>query len=357
MPVSATDPITAAGLAGVRRMSFAAVDAADPGVIFRSLAAELFGVFGIDSVHICRMAEGDTLGRGTVYEPLPDGTARERDEYMVPFDRPSGVHHVLATGAPLNVSDARSSEVVSRELSERFNVASMLYVPLTYERGVRAVVLLISESPRRFGGEEVDLVHTMANHAAGGLARPRPARPAGRPGGDPGGHRPRRAHPERDPRAARGAGHALPRGGGGPGRRSQRGVPGRRRRGRGGGGRTRPDRRVGLVRVPDRARRGRGRTGAGERRAGGVERLPGRGGRARRERDALRAHRRVRADVLERRASRGPLGGLLLGAADRGRGPRPRSRPSPASPPWPAARPRPSRRPGRRRAPTRSPAC
>ncbi len=170
MPVSATDPITAAGLAGVRRMSFAAVDAADPGVIFRSLAAELFGVFGIDSVHICRMAEGDTLGRGTVYEPLPDGTARERDEYMVPFDRPSGVHHVLATGAPLNVSDARSSEVVSRELSERFNVASMLYVPLTYERGVRAVVLLISESPRRFGGEEVDLVHTMANHAAGGLA-------------------------------------------------------------------------------------------------------------------------------------------------------------------------------------------
>ena len=110
MPVSATDPITAAGLAGVRRMSFAAVDAADPGVIFRSLAAELFGVFGIDSVHVCRLADGDTVGHGTVYEPRPGAPAGECGEYVVPFDRPSGVHHVLGTGAPLNVFDARSSE-------------------------------------------------------------------------------------------------------------------------------------------------------------------------------------------------------------------------------------------------------
>jgi diguanylate cyclase (GGDEF)-like protein len=151
-------------------MSFAAVDAADSGVIFRTLAAELFGVFGIDSIHICRLADDDTLGQGTVYAQLPDGTVDESEYYVVPFDRPSGVHHVLATGAPLSVFDTGSSEVVSRELCERYNVASMLYVPLSYERGVRAVVLLLSHSPRRFAGEEVDLVHTMANHAAGGLA-------------------------------------------------------------------------------------------------------------------------------------------------------------------------------------------
>ncbi len=151
-------------------MSFAAVDAAEPGVIFRTLAAELFGAFGIDSVHVCQLADRDTVGRGTVYEQRPDGTVGERDPYVVPFDRPSGVHRVLATGAPLNVFDARNSEIVSGELTERFNVASMLYVPLSYERAVRAVVLLLSSSSRRFADEEVDLVHTMANQAAGGLA-------------------------------------------------------------------------------------------------------------------------------------------------------------------------------------------
>ena len=138
--------------------------------IFRTLAAELFGVFGIDSVHVCVLADADTVGRGTVYEQCPDGTARESEHYVVPFDRPSGVHRVLATGAPLNVFDAPNSEIVSRELTERYNVASMLYVPLSYQGGVRAVVLLLSASPRRFAGEEVDLVHTMANQAAGGLA-------------------------------------------------------------------------------------------------------------------------------------------------------------------------------------------
>ena len=100
-------------------MSFAAVDAVEPGPIFRTLAAELFGVFGIDSVHVCVLADADTVGRGTVYEQCPDGTARESEHYVVPFDRPSGVHRVLATGAPLNVFDAPNSEIVSRELTER----------------------------------------------------------------------------------------------------------------------------------------------------------------------------------------------------------------------------------------------
>ena len=303
-------------------MSFAAVDAAEPGPIFRTLAAELFGAFGIDSVHVCVLADGDTVGHGTVYEQSPGGPARERDHYVVPFDRPSGVHHVLATGAPLNVFDAPNSEIVSGELTERFNVASMLYVPLSYERSVRAVVMLLSSSPRRFAGEEVDLVHTMANQAAGGLAaldlRTRLSAQAETQAAIARAARTLNESLERpevldtlcrEVNVALGAdlsGVYL-------GDAENGGVA------------------VAAQGLTDgdsdwwgyRIAPGEGVAGQvlADRRAGGVERLPARGRRAGRGGDALRAHRRVRAHVLERDAARRALGRLLLRAAGGGRGP------------------------------------
>ena len=54
-------------------MSFAAVDAAEPGPIFRTLAAELFGVFGIDSVHVCVLADGDTVATARCTSSAPAG--------------------------------------------------------------------------------------------------------------------------------------------------------------------------------------------------------------------------------------------------------------------------------------------
>ena len=83
--------------------------------------------------------------------------------------------------------------------------------------------------------------------------------------------------------------------------------------------------------------------------AGGVERLPGTRSSPGRGRCCRRAHRRLRADVLERSAAGRALRGLLLGCgAWRPRGPHHTSRRSPAWRPWPAATPRRSSRPGGR---------
>ena len=53
---------------------------------------------------------------------------------------------------------------------ERFDVASALFVPIAFDDEVRAVVVLVSETPREFARGEVELVYTMANQAAAGLA-------------------------------------------------------------------------------------------------------------------------------------------------------------------------------------------
>ena len=60
--------------------------------------------------------------------------------------------------------------MLSSRLVERFNVASALFVPLTFDGEVRSVVVLVSETPRRFSDEEVQLVHTLANQASAALA-------------------------------------------------------------------------------------------------------------------------------------------------------------------------------------------
>ena len=167
---SNTDATTAAALAALRRMSFAVVDAADRDAIHLTLAAELHGVFGVDTVHLCEVSEDRASGHGTAYGRGPDGNVEAGDAYEVPFDRPTGVGRVLETGQPLNVTDAPHSPVVSNSLRERFNAASLLYVPLTYSGVVRAVIVLLSETPRWFREEEIEFAYTMANQASAGLS-------------------------------------------------------------------------------------------------------------------------------------------------------------------------------------------
>ena len=78
---------------------------------------------------------------------------------------------VIETGEPLNVTDAaRSPVVLAASWRERFNAASLLYVPLVYSGVVRAVIVLVSETPRWFREEEIEFAYTMANQASAGLS-------------------------------------------------------------------------------------------------------------------------------------------------------------------------------------------
>ena len=151
-------------------MSFAVVDAADSHAIHRTLAAELYGVFGIDGVHLCELSADRLTGVGTPLERRPDGRIESGEEYAIRFDRPSGVARVMETGEPLNVTDAPRSPVVSSELAVRFSAASVLYVPLTFAGVVRAVMVLYSGTPRWFREEEIEFAYTMANQASAGLS-------------------------------------------------------------------------------------------------------------------------------------------------------------------------------------------
>jgi diguanylate cyclase (GGDEF)-like protein len=161
--------MTATALAAVRRLSFATLDAVDANAIFRTLASELLEVLGVDQVHVLRLSPDGGHSQGTAFGPDGHGALPEAD-YVLPFDRPSGTHRVVLTGQPLTVPDARTSPLVSRELVDRFDAASLLYVPLTFEGTVRGVVVLVSQSPRRFADDEVELAYTMANQASAGLS-------------------------------------------------------------------------------------------------------------------------------------------------------------------------------------------
>src|SRR3954452_6245781 len=160
---------TVAALAAVRRLSFAALRASTDAEIHCELARELFTTFGVDQVHVSRLAQDRTLGRGTMYRSSEGGVVAQ-DEYVLTFDEPSAVQMVAETGEPLNEPDARDSHVMSRRLVERFDVATALFVPIEFDGEVRCVVALVSETPQRFSEEEVQLVHTLANQASAALA-------------------------------------------------------------------------------------------------------------------------------------------------------------------------------------------
>ncbi|MBN1528575.1 MAG: diguanylate cyclase [Thermoleophilaceae bacterium] len=151
-------------------MSFTVVDAPDRGAIHRNLAAELFGVFGVDAVHVCEVSQDRSWARGIPFVLRPDGTVEGSEPYTVTFDRPSGVARVVTTGEPVNVTDAQRSPVVSQAMAERFNAASLLYMPLTYFGDVRAVIVLVSETSRWFREEEIDFAYSLANQASAGLS-------------------------------------------------------------------------------------------------------------------------------------------------------------------------------------------
>ena len=167
-----TEPVTRAStvdaLAAVRRLSFAALDATSEAEIHCELARELLDTFGVDQVHVTRMAQDGSCGRGTVYVPGADSPSAAH-EYLLPMDERSAVREVARTGEPINEPDARNSRILSRRLVERFNAASALFVPLAYEGEVRCVAVLVSETPYRFSEEELQLVHTLANQACAAL--------------------------------------------------------------------------------------------------------------------------------------------------------------------------------------------
>jgi diguanylate cyclase (GGDEF)-like protein len=161
---------TADALAAVRRLSFATLGASDAGDIHRALAAELLTVFGVDQVHVGRLAEDEGTSHQTQFRATGDGGAEAALDYVLRLEALVGTRTVLQTRRALKITDARSSSQLTQELVEQFDVASLLFVPLTYESQIRAVVGLVSETTRDFDDAEIELAYTLANQASAGLS-------------------------------------------------------------------------------------------------------------------------------------------------------------------------------------------
>ena len=154
----------------MRRLSFAALRLRQASDVQVELARELFALFGVDQVHFTRLGPDRKGALATRYLPGPGGEVIDHERYSHSFETGSAVQWVTQTDQPYNEPDAANSPVLKQALVERFNAASALFVPVSFEEEVRAVAILVTETPRLFADDEVQLVYTLANQAAAALA-------------------------------------------------------------------------------------------------------------------------------------------------------------------------------------------
>jgi diguanylate cyclase (GGDEF)-like protein len=169
-PEPATTATTREALAAVRRLSFAALDATAPDAVYAEMVRELFGVFGVEQIHLNKLSQDRATGHATEFRPGPGGQISTGAEYVHEMSDGSASMRVAKTGQPFNESDAPHSQRMSKALVERFSAASGLFVPVAWDGDVRCVVGLISEVPRVFTEEEVQLAFTLVNQCGAALA-------------------------------------------------------------------------------------------------------------------------------------------------------------------------------------------
>jgi diguanylate cyclase (GGDEF)-like protein len=149
-------------------MARAASAAATTGEVCQELKQVLLDALGGDHAALFHVAQDNGGGEGEITSA--DG--RPASEYVLHFDgAPSGVAHVLATGLPLRVADARRSGDVRAELVERFDVGSALFLPVAWGGEIRHVAIVGHREARELPDEAVALAASLCDQAAAGFAR------------------------------------------------------------------------------------------------------------------------------------------------------------------------------------------
>jgi diguanylate cyclase (GGDEF)-like protein len=155
----------------VHRLARAAARAADEDALQAELTAALYETLGADQVHLIEVGQGAATGDARVVGP--DGGEDSYEHALAAA--PSGTGQVVATGTPLYVADARTSEALRQDLVERFGADSTLFLPLAWGGEVRHVALAVLQDR---GGErrtlddgEIAGALALADQAAAGLAR------------------------------------------------------------------------------------------------------------------------------------------------------------------------------------------
>jgi diguanylate cyclase (GGDEF)-like protein len=134
------------------------------------LRTALHDALGADQVQLFEVSQDGRTGERTI-QTFDDGRQPELDAENVLDGRPSGIATVVATGRSLAVADASASPLLRQGLVEHYDVASVLFVPITVLGDVRQVAVLVWRVPRGFDAEVIELADTLADQASAGFAR------------------------------------------------------------------------------------------------------------------------------------------------------------------------------------------
>ncbi len=154
----------------MRRLSEHALELRDATSVFSLLAREMFGVFSVDDVHVVDIAQDGAVGRAQQYNLQPDGSVALGESYVQRLDDHSAAMRAAHSGRALIETDAPGSGEMNAALTERFNAASAMFLPIAVEGESRAVVVMVSHTPRTFSDDEVELIRALANQCAAALA-------------------------------------------------------------------------------------------------------------------------------------------------------------------------------------------
>jgi diguanylate cyclase (GGDEF)-like protein len=169
---SESDPL----LGGLRRLMRLADSAAEPEVVMRALAGELFALVGADEVHVHHLAplagsqERDSrAATDPVAVYLFGGEGRLG--YEIPHaERPPGVAWVASTGQSVLLSGARELAGAVPRVAATGGVASALLLALAVHDEVEAVVLVVRRHHDELDEAGAQRAAVLVDQAAAALA-------------------------------------------------------------------------------------------------------------------------------------------------------------------------------------------
>jgi diguanylate cyclase (GGDEF)-like protein len=150
----------------VSLLARASAAAGDADGVRSALTNALHDALAADQVLMFEVAQGGASGSARAMRGDAEGYEQALDDGAT-----SGTARVVRTGTPLHVADARGSGELRADLVERFDAASVLFLPVAWGGEVRHVAIAIHRERRVLGQEELALAVALADLTAAGLVR------------------------------------------------------------------------------------------------------------------------------------------------------------------------------------------
>jgi diguanylate cyclase (GGDEF)-like protein len=150
----------------VSLLARASVAAGDADGVRSALTNALHDALAADQVLMFEVAQGGGSGAARAMRGDAEGYEQALEDGAA-----SGTARVVRTGAPLHIADARGSAELRPDLVERFDAASVLFLPVAWGGEVRQVAIAIHRERRVLDEKELALAVALADLTGAGLGR------------------------------------------------------------------------------------------------------------------------------------------------------------------------------------------